>query len=169
MLIESMPSGAVSPAQQYVNPDRHLTGGPSREKLSKHELDARIERARLNNQAIMKRRELVEKDKDQYSQITQKERQERKERARKAVETKKIQVSNPLKLFSFDDCLHFHPPFSQLAIDDEREKSRARKLEKLDKRDWDSEKAGQDGLWQSNYKAYSKEERPKPKQLVPWG
>ncbi|KAN0062526.1 hypothetical protein ACQY0O_005058 [Thecaphora frezii] len=121
-------------ANQYLNPKRHLTGGPAREKLSQQELEAKMERARLQNEAILKRRELVERDKDNYSALTEKERKERKERARKVVEDKKI----------------------QLAIDEERNKNRERKLEKVDRRLWDSEKAGNDALWQTNYKEYTR-------------
>ncbi|PWN47671.1 hypothetical protein IE53DRAFT_390202 [Violaceomyces palustris] len=129
----TQPKRGAAP-KQYLNPTRHLTGGPTREKLSPEQLAERMEKAKIQNEAILKRRELVERDKDCYSEITEREKEERREKARKAVEDKKI----------------------QLAIDEERSKNRARKLEKAERRDWDSEKSGRDALWQTNYKEYSR-------------
>ncbi|KDN53242.1 hypothetical protein K437DRAFT_271757 [Tilletiaria anomala UBC 951] len=125
----------------YLNRQRFRTGGNERQKLTPEELDAKLAAARAKNAAILTRQAEIDADKESYAtqtavdrQAREEERQRREERARKMVETKKM----------------------QLALDEEREKARARKLEKIGKRDWDQEKAeGGEQLWKSNYREYS--------------
>jgi len=117
---------------QYLNRERVKTGGPQRKPLTEDELTAKLEKARLQNAAILARREQVEADKSQYEQLTAKEREERAEQARKKLAEKKAQAEQ----------------------EEERAKARARKLEKQDVRSWDSEKQD-DQLWQANYRPYA--------------
>ncbi|KAE8260720.1 hypothetical protein A4X13_0g166 [Tilletia indica] len=121
---------------QYLNRERFKTGGPQRAPLTEDELTARLERARLQNAAILARREQVEADKNQYEQLTAQEREERAAHARKKLAEKKAQVEQ----------------------EEERAKVRARKLEKQDSRSWDSEKQDEQ-LWQSNYRQYAPDAR----------
>ncbi|KAK0547369.1 hypothetical protein OC861_004338 [Tilletia horrida] len=124
--------GAAAGSGQYLNRERFKTGGPQRKPLTEDELSAKLERARLQNAAILARREQVEADKSQYEQLTAQEREERAQHARKKLAEKK----------------------AQLVQEEERAKARARKLEKQDTRSWDSEKQ-EDQLWQSNFRPYA--------------
>ena len=70
-----------------------MTGGPTRQKLTPQELEAKMAAAKANNAAILRRREEVDKDKESYTAVTAEERMAREERAKKAVNEKKLQVS----------------------------------------------------------------------------
>lgn len=103
--------------------------------LSFYHVHVQRERVKLQNAKILERRQLVEKDKDDYSALTAAERAARAEAARKAAENKKL----------------------QLALEEERNKNRARKLGKIEGRAWDSEKTDEE-LWKNNFRAYGRGE-----------
>ncbi|EIM90539.1 uncharacterized protein STEHIDRAFT_154357 [Stereum hirsutum FP-91666 SS1] len=95
----------------YHNPDRVLTGGSQRDKLTEDELKERMTRIREQNEKIKQRRVDVDADERAFKQTQEVERQ-------RQAKTRKVQDS----------------------IDHAREQNAQRKMEKLQSREWDSGK-----------------------------
>jgi len=95
----------------YVNPERHKTGGPQREKLSADELAEKMEKIKIRNEEIKQRRLAVQADEEAFN-ATQEQ-----ERAKQAA-NRKIQDS----------------------VNRSRDENARRKMEKITHREWDSGK-----------------------------
>lgn len=79
----------------YVNPSRHLsTGGPQRTKLTPEELEAKMQKAKEANAALVKRQEEIDKDKAAFNELTAQDRKAREEASKKKIAEKKAQVSD---------------------------------------------------------------------------
>ncbi|TDL29788.1 hypothetical protein BD410DRAFT_780278 [Rickenella mellea] len=107
---------AKEKSKPYVNPDRFMTGGTQREKLSSEELDARMDKIREKNEKIKQRRLAVQADEDAFKASQEIER-------KKEADNRKIQQ----------------------AINQNREQNALRKMEKVGHREWDSGKPSRDG------------------------
>ncbi|PWN94933.1 hypothetical protein FA09DRAFT_363343 [Tilletiopsis washingtonensis] len=149
-----VPVSAERPKQpSYLNRTRHTTGGPAHTRLSPEELEAKMARARLANEQIMRRREAVDEDTRAYSERTKKEderRQQERAREEEAKREKKAREEEERKNAREKE---ERDRAKLAAITSEREANAARKLERSGRRDWDAEKA--DELWKTNYKAYA--------------
>ncbi|KAI9509941.1 hypothetical protein F5148DRAFT_977498 [Russula earlei] len=119
------PKSTVLKKTPYVNPDRVKTGGLPKDKLTDEELAERMARMRAQNEKIKQRRLDVAADEDAFKQTQAAERQ-RQAQMRKVQET----------------------------INRTREQSARRKMDKMQSREWDSEKKAEG--WPST----TKPERP---------
>ncbi|KLO12023.1 hypothetical protein SCHPADRAFT_443436 [Schizopora paradoxa] len=100
-----------TPTKPYVNPDRFLTGGSPREKLSPEELEKKIARIRENNEKIKQRQLTIQADEDAFKATQSAE-------IKKQAQNKKIQEG----------------------INRNREQNAQRKMERMNNREWDSNK-----------------------------
>ncbi|KAI0005879.1 hypothetical protein BJV74DRAFT_2107 [Russula compacta] len=101
----------VSKKVPYVNPERVKTGGLPRNKLTDEELAERMARMREQNEKIKQRRLDVAADEDAFKQTQASERQ-------RHAQMRKVQDT----------------------VDRTREQSARRKMDKIQSREWDSEK-----------------------------
>ncbi|TFK67872.1 hypothetical protein BDN72DRAFT_770094 [Pluteus cervinus] len=119
------PSGSLQSVSKekkspYVNPERVNTGGLKRDKISEDELAERMARMREQNERIKQRRADVQADEEAF---------------RKTETTDKLRLVESRKV--------------QDSIDHAREQNAKRKMEKIQSREWDSEK-GKAGRWSQN-------------------
>jgi len=105
----------------YINPERVKTGGLPRDKLTDEELAERMARIREQNEKIKQRRLDVAADEDAFKQT------QAAERLRQA-QTRKVQET----------------------VNRTREQSARRKLDKIQSREWDSDKKAEG--WPTNAK-----------------
>ncbi|KAI0055476.1 hypothetical protein BV25DRAFT_1895100 [Artomyces pyxidatus] len=110
-------AGAARKRNPYINPERVKTGGAQRDKLTDEELADRMARMREQNEKIKQRRMDVQADEDAFKKTQAEERV-------KQAKTRKVQET----------------------IDRTREQNARRKMEKIQSREWDSEKKG-DAQW----------------------
>jgi len=100
-----------TPAKPYVNPQRFLTGGSPREKLSPGELEKKIARIRENNEKIKQRQLTIQADEDAFKATQSAD-------IKKQAQNRKIQDG----------------------INRNREQNAQRKMERMNNREWDSNK-----------------------------
>jgi len=100
-----------TPTKPYVNPDRFLTGGSPREKLSTEDLEKKIARIRQNNEKIKQRQLTVQADEDAFKATQSAD-------LKKQAQNKKIQEG----------------------VNRNREQNAQRKMERMNNREWDSNK-----------------------------
>jgi len=117
-LAEDVAKSNVSKKSPYVNPERVKTGGLPKDKLTDEELAERMARMREQNEKIKQRRLDVVADEDAFKQTQAAERQ-RQAHMRKVQET----------------------------VNRTREQNAQRKMDKIQSREWDSEKKGE--RWQT--------------------
>ncbi|KAI0273864.1 hypothetical protein BC834DRAFT_840624 [Gloeopeniophorella convolvens] len=103
--------GAAKKKSPYVNPERVKTGGAPRDKLTDEELAERMARIKEQNEKIKQRRLDVEADEDAFKQTQAAERL-------RQVKMRKVQET----------------------VDRTREQNARRKMDKIQSREWDSEK-----------------------------
>ncbi|KAI0256538.1 hypothetical protein BJV78DRAFT_1165132 [Lactifluus subvellereus] len=119
----------VAKKSPYVNPDRVKTGGLPRDKLTEEELAERMAQMREKNEKIKQRRLDVAADEDAFKQTQAAERQ-RQAHMRKVQET----------------------------VNRTREQNARRKMDKIQSREWDSEKKAEG--WSTSTKAAQPEATP---------
>jgi len=116
--VEDVAKLNASKKSPYVNPERVKTGGLPRDKLTDEELAERMVRMREQNEKIKQRRLDVAADEDAFKQTQAAERQ-RQAQMRKVQET----------------------------VNRTREQNAQRKMDKIQSREWDSEKKAE--RWQT--------------------
>lgn len=117
-LVEDVAKSNVSKKSPYVNPERVKTGGLPKDKLTDEELAERMARMREQNEKIKQRRLDVAADEDAFKQTQAAERQ-RQAHMRKVQDT----------------------------VNRTREQNAQRKMDKIQSREWDSEKKAE--RWQT--------------------
>lgn len=115
--VEDVAKSNVLKKSPYVNPERVNTGGLPRDKLTDEELAERMARMREQNEKIKQRRLDVAADENAFKQ-TQAAEQKRQAQLRKVQET----------------------------VNRTREQNAQRKMDKIQSREWDSDKKGE--RWQ---------------------
>ncbi|KAF8275188.1 hypothetical protein EI94DRAFT_1712541 [Lactarius quietus] len=116
--VEDVAKLTAAKKNPYVNPERVKTGGLPRDKLTDEELAERMARMREQNEKIKQRRLDVAADEDAFKQTQAAERQ-RQAQMRKVQET----------------------------VNRTREQNAQRKMDKIQSREWDSEKKAE--RWQA--------------------
>ncbi|OZJ05858.1 hypothetical protein BZG36_00864 [Bifiguratus adelaidae] len=137
-------------AKPYVNKERVLSGG-SKATVTADELTARMERIRLRNAEIEKKRQLVEADEKAYMEEEKEaerlEAQRREtEKARRAAEQAERQRRQAMDRKM------------QQALRTEREENASRKAKAMESREWDRNK--QESDWNTS-KRYGRSSRPR--------
>ncbi|KAI8920015.1 hypothetical protein DFJ77DRAFT_450794 [Powellomyces hirtus] len=75
---ESKAEPATPKSEPYRNPNRVLTGGVDKKRLTPEELEAKMADIRLRNELLIKKQEAVQADKEQFTQLEAEERERNK-------------------------------------------------------------------------------------------
>ncbi|KAL8277894.1 hypothetical protein RQP46_009713 [Phenoliferia psychrophenolica] len=140
------PAQTVTPRKPMPDRNRVATGGTAKDKLTPDQLEAKMAAMRIQNEALRLKRAAAVADESSFAQIAAKDKEEadllRAEERRKVDEERREREERKKKNNDL-----------QAQINAEREATAARKLAKVQGRDWDREKleGGADGAKERQY------------------